>query len=124
MLASISNDKSNGLIGSATITLSINKLQNLIYFRDWATEYNNLIILIVPFTGSLNTKLNYSKYEYIVDSKTVKYTLSNLNSEALQIIYPQLLSSDIDFSILAKNYELDLYDNLIKKDVMQAIRDR
>jgi len=25
------------------------------------------------------------------------------------------LSSDIDFSILAKNYELDLFDNLLKK---------
>lgn len=34
------------------------------------------------------------------------------------------LSSDIDFSILAKNYELDIFDNLIKKPVMQAIRDR
>jgi hypothetical protein len=34
------------------------------------------------------------------------------------------LSSDIDFSILAKNYELDIFDNLLKKDVMQAIRDR
>lgn len=34
------------------------------------------------------------------------------------------LSSDIDFSILAKNYELDIFDNLIKKDVMSAIRDR
>lgn len=34
------------------------------------------------------------------------------------------LSNDIDFSILAKNYELDIFDNLIKKDVMQAIRDR
>lgn len=34
------------------------------------------------------------------------------------------LSSDIDFSILAKNYELDIFDNLLKKDVMQAIRHR
>lgn len=34
------------------------------------------------------------------------------------------LSSDIDFSILAKNYELDIFDNLIKRDVMTAIRDR
>jgi len=25
---------------------------------------------------------------------------------------------------LSKNYELDIYDNLIKKDVMSAIRDR
>ena len=34
------------------------------------------------------------------------------------------LSSDIDFSILAKNYELDIFDNLLKQDVMQAVRDR
>jgi len=34
------------------------------------------------------------------------------------------LSSDIDFSILAKNYELDTFDNLLKNDIMQAIRDR
>jgi hypothetical protein len=28
------------------------------------------------------------------------------------------LSSDIDFSILAKNYELDTFDNLLKNDIM------
>lgn len=96
---------------TTTITLSINKLQNLIYFRDWTSEYNNLIILRVPFTGSLNKNLNYLKYEYIVDSKTVKYTLSNLNKEALQIIYPQLLPNDIDFILTTFGQEQVMFEN-------------
>lgn len=34
------------------------------------------------------------------------------------------LSTDIDYKLLAENFELDLYDNLLKQDLITAIRER
>jgi hypothetical protein len=79
---------------NVSITLTINKLQNLLYFRDWETEYNNLIIMTVEKTSSLNLKLNYSKYTYDIVRKKITYYLLNINYTALQIIYPQINDSD------------------------------
>jgi len=81
---------------TTTITLTINNLKNLIYFRDWETEYNQLLVLKLDFTGELNKSLNYSSYEYIINSKKVIYYLININYTALEYIYPQLNSSDIN----------------------------
>lgn len=94
---------------SVTITLTINKLKNLIYFRDWEEEYNKLCILTID---SLNKKLNYNKYKYNVDNKTFTYYLNNLNFTALQIIYPQLVENDINFilSTFGNNNILTLND--------------
>jgi hypothetical protein len=81
---------------TTTITLTINKLKNLLYFRDWEIEYNKLLILKVNYTNELNTNLNYSSYEYLVASKEIVYNLINLNYTALEIIYPQLSNDDIN----------------------------
>ena len=83
---------------SVIITLTLNKLQNLIYFRDYETEYNNLLTLILPFDNILNTSLNYNSYEYIIKTKQIKYNLINLNLSALKLIYSQL--NDEDYSII------------------------
>ena len=34
------------------------------------------------------------------------------------------LSTDIDYKLLGENFELEIYDNLLKAELMQAIRDR
>jgi hypothetical protein len=81
---------------SVIITLTLNSLQNLIYFRDYETEYNNLLTLILPFNNILNTSLNYSSYQYIIKSKQITYNLINLNYTALQLIYSQLNDTDIN----------------------------
>ena len=33
------------------------------------------------------------------------------------------LSSEIDYKLLAANYELDLFDNLLKSEFMNELRD-
>jgi hypothetical protein len=81
---------------SVIITLTLNSLQNLIYFRDYETEYNNLLTLTLPFNNILNTSLNYSSYQYIIKSKQITYNLINLNYTALQLIYSQLNDTDIN----------------------------
>jgi hypothetical protein len=81
---------------TSTITLTINNLKNLIYFRDWETEYNNLLILKVSFTGVIDNLLNFSSYKYDVDSKQITYNLINLNYRSLELIYVQLNKNDIN----------------------------
>jgi len=82
---------------SVTITLTINKLRNLIYFRDWENEYNSNCIIETPYTSEPNNNLNYKSYKYNVTKKTLTYNLNNINNYALSILYPQLLSTDITF---------------------------
>lgn len=81
---------------TTTITLTLNNLKNLIYFRDWETEYNNLLILKIDFTGTLENLLNYRSYEYIIDSKQIIYNLTNINERALKLIYNQLNNDEIN----------------------------
>jgi hypothetical protein len=93
---------------SVSITLTINKLKNLIYFRDWSNEYNNLINITLPYTGILDTKLNYSTYNYDINSKNITYICNNINNEALLILYKTLNTNDINlilttFGILENN---------------------
>ena len=97
---------------SIIITLTINKLKNLLYFRDWETEYNNYCIITTPYTSRPNINLNYSSYNYNSTNKQLTYKLININYEALSIIYPQLNNNDINF-ILTKfgnNNILELND--------------
>jgi hypothetical protein len=81
---------------TVTVTLTLNKLQNLIYFRDYETEYNNLLVLTIPFNNKINDLLNYNSYKYILKTKEITYNLKNLNYTALQLIYPQLNDNDIN----------------------------
>jgi hypothetical protein len=112
---------------TTTISLTINNLKNLIYFRDWEVEYNNLLILQVDFTGVLDETLNYSSYKYIVDSKQIIYKLKNLNYRSLELIYYQLNSSDINLilsfgtnNILLLNDWISFKNNLSKYPDLQT----
>jgi hypothetical protein len=79
---------------TVTINLTINKLKNLIYFRDWEVEYNNLLKLTQDYNGKLNTNLDYKNYSYDSIRKKMTYNLNSINNTALQIIYPQLKESE------------------------------
>jgi len=81
---------------TVTITLTLNKLKNLIFFRDWETEYNNLLKLKTDFNNIINTNLNYINYTYTPNNRKITYQLLNINNEALSLIYPQLSSDDIN----------------------------
>lgn len=82
---------------SVTITLTINKLKNLIYFRDYENEYYNNCIIETEYTNQPNNNLNYKSYKYNNEKKTLTYYLNNINNYALSILYPQLLTNDINF---------------------------
>jgi hypothetical protein len=82
---------------SVTITLTINKLKNLIYFRDWENEYNNNCIIETEYNNQLNNNLNYKSYTYNITKKTITYYLNNINNYTLIILYPQLSTNDINF---------------------------
>ena len=80
-----------------SISLKINKLRNLIYFRDWEDEYNNLTVLSIEYNNSLNNNLNFNKYTYDTIKEKIIYNLDNINYTALELIYPELLDTEIDF---------------------------
>jgi len=82
---------------SVTITLTINKLKNLIYFRDWENEYNNNCIIETEYTNQPDSNLNYKSYKYNITKKTLTYYLNNINGYTLAILYPQLSTNDINF---------------------------
>jgi len=82
---------------SVTITLTINKLKNLIYFRDWENEYNSNCIIETLYTSQPNYNFNYKSYKYDITKKTLTYYLNNINDYALSILYPQLSTNDINF---------------------------
>jgi len=81
---------------TVTITLTLNNLKNLIFFRDWETEYNKLLILTTNYNNQINTKLNYKTYKYNSSNKQITYSLLNINNEALKLIYPELTIDDIN----------------------------
>ena len=97
---------------SVTITLTINKLKNLIYFRDWESEYNASCIIETEYTSQPNTNLNYKSYTYNTTKKTLTYYLNNINGYTLSLLYPQLSSNDIDFILITfgTNNLLELND--------------
>jgi hypothetical protein len=97
---------------SVTITLTINKLKNLIYFRDWETEYNSSCIIETEYTTQPNTNLNYKSYIYNTTKKTLTYYLNNINGYTLSLLYPQLSLNDVDFILITfgTNNLLELND--------------
>ena len=82
---------------SVTITLTINKLKNLIYFRDWENEYNSNCIIETEYTNQPNSNFNYKSYKYDTTKKTLTYYLNNINGYTLNILYSQLSQNDINF---------------------------
>lgn len=84
---------------SVNINLTINKLKNIIYFRDWENEFNTLLKIKIPYT-KIKPNFNYSSYKYHIDSKQITYFCVNINYDALVYIYPTLSSDDINFILL------------------------
>lgn len=91
-----------------TFNFTINNLENLIYFVDWESDYNNLLIVDVPFSdheknsnGSIKKKseLNYASVELIVPEYIYRYKCKNINKKLLEIKF-----SDIDVDSILENY--------------------
>lgn len=78
---------------SVSINLTINKLKNLIYFRDWSNDYQMNTVITLPNT---NSNLNVNKYIYNVKNKNYTYYCKNINDESLKILYPTLLNEEIN----------------------------
>jgi hypothetical protein len=92
------------------INLTINKLKNLIYFRNWEEEYNNLIKITLPLSTNVPL-LDYKDKTFNLDSKQVTYNCININAIALGIIYDNLKPEDITFildtfGIVYKTYKV------------------
>jgi hypothetical protein len=86
---------------SVIINLTINSLKNLLYFRDWESEWYELVNLTIPYT-TINNNLNYISYDYNINNKKITYKLKNINNEALTYIYPNLV--DADYQIILNNF--------------------
>lgn len=80
---------------SVSINLTINKIKNLLYFRDWEYEYNTITKLTVINNTYITKDLVYYNYIYDKDSKKITYNLKYINSPALSLIYNLLKPSDI-----------------------------
>jgi len=50
-----------------------------------------------------------------------KALVAEVNGKAVGLMS---LSSDIEYKVLAQNFELEIYDNLFKTELMQAISNR
>ena len=101
---------------SISINLKLNKLKNLIYFRDYEKEYYNLLKITIPFNKTIHNKLVWNKYNYDNYSKLATYHCSHINYQLLILQYPSLAREDkIDtlFEII-KNYGKDTNGNYIK----------
>lgn len=101
---------------SISINLKLNKLKNLIYFRDYEKEYYNLLKITIPFNKIIHDKLVWNEYNYDNYSKLFTYHCSHINYQLLVLQYPSLAKEDkIDtlFEII-KNYGKDTSGNYIK----------
>jgi hypothetical protein len=105
---------------SISINLKLNKLKNLIYFRDYEKEYYNLLNITIQYDKTIHTKLVFDKFKYNTDSKLTTYTCTHINYELLALQYPSLSTEnkiDTLFEII-KNYGKDLSGNYIKNQSM------
>ena len=91
-----------------TFNFKLNSLENLIYFVDWETDYNNLLIIDVPLAdhqkntnGSIieMSELNYESVDLIVPEYIYRYTCKNINKKLLDLKYP-----GIDSDLVLENY--------------------
>jgi hypothetical protein len=88
----------------ARLKLEVNKKTNLIYFQDWETEYNNLLIIDIPLEdhstnsdGSpiKNSSLLISKIEILYPSYIYRYTCTTINKELIDQHFPGIDSDSI-----------------------------
>ena len=101
---------------SISINLKLNKLKNLIYFRDYEKEYYNLLKITIPFNKTIHNKLVWNEYKYDNYSRLLTYHCSQINYQLLVLHYPSLAHKnkiDTLFEII-KNYGKDISGNYIK----------
>jgi hypothetical protein len=101
---------------SISINLKLNKLKNLIYFRDYEKEYYNLLKITIPFNKIIHQKLIWDKYNYDNYSKLATYHCSQINYQLLVLQYPSLAEEDKNDTLfeIIKNYGKDTSGNYIK----------
>jgi hypothetical protein len=101
---------------SISINLKLNKLKNLIYFRDYEKEYYNLLKITIPFNKTIHQKLIWDKYNYDNYSKLATYHCSQINYQLLVLQYPSLAKEDKNDTLfeIIKNYGKDTSGNYIK----------
>ena len=101
---------------SISINLKLNKLKNLLYFRDYEKEYYNLLKITIPFNKTIHNKLVWNEYKYDNYSRLLTYHCSQINYQLLVLQYPSLAKEnkmDTLFEII-KNYGKDTSGNYIK----------
>jgi hypothetical protein len=101
---------------SISINLKLNKLKNLVYFRDYEKEYYNLLKITIPFNKIIHQKLIWDKYNYDNYSKLATYHCSQINYQLLVLQYPSLAKEDKNDTLfeIIKNYGKDTSGNYIK----------
>lgn len=90
---------------SISINLKLNKLKNLIYFRDYEAEYYNLLNITINYDSIIHKKLVWDDFKYDIDSKLATYTCSYINYQLLALQYPSLSKEDKNdtlFDIITK----------------------
>ena len=101
---------------SISINLKLNKLKNLIYFKDYEKEYYNLLKITIPFNKIIHKKLVWNEYKYDIHSQLYTYHCSQINYQLLVLQYSSLAEDnkmDPLFQII-KDYGKDLSGNYIK----------
>lgn len=101
---------------SISINLKLNKLKNLIYFKDYEKEYYNLLKITIPFNKTIHNKLVWNEYKYDIHSQLYTYHCSQINYQLLVLQYSSLAEDnkmDPLFQII-KDYGKDLSGNYIK----------
>ena len=106
------SDKSLPLIASKKflpkLYLQINKLKNILYFKDWESEYNNLLFLDIQLEDhqknsnesiKIYTKLNYESVEIILPEYIYRYKCTKINKKFLDLKYP-----GIDSELILNSY--------------------
>jgi hypothetical protein len=79
---------------SVAINLKINSLRNLIYFEDLEQEYYNFLIVTIPKDDDTHLQLNYTNYNYDINSNLITYNCKNINHKLMSINYPSLAAND------------------------------
>jgi len=105
---------------SISINLKLNKLKNLIYFRDYETEYYNLLNITTQYENNIHKKLVWNNFKYDIDSKLVRYNCAFINYQLLTLQYPSLSKEnkiDTLFDII-KKYGKDPSGNYIKNQTL------
>jgi hypothetical protein len=98
---------------SIAINLKLNKLKNIIYFRDYEKEYENFLNITIPFDSTIHNNLNINTFEYDIYSKLATYKCENINYQLLSLKYPSLTEQDKDdtLSDILRNFGKDISGN-------------